>query len=287
MVSGARRRFGAPMFEYEIFRTLLGLYGAPIVIRCPGNCSPLALSLRPCVAGAFSLWCRKGKAFCERALALYHQQHGEDKQNIELSSLEKCLRTPVLLTWIFSSFWNFSDMFWLFLTCKYNKQNIWIGRNFNRLFLCNIQSLETWNLRDRDRDSQIWVPRPRLANMGPETKPRESITPSNRLMLTNLPCSISRAWDYATVPWLRQRQTWSHGTKGWKDACEDNKWMNVECATFSKSVNPQNIEKSVSDILVCIRFPFAAFVYRYHRQIGCFCLFCLFVFAFDYQLLFS
>jgi len=23
----------------------------------------------------------------------------------------------------------------------------------------------------------------------------------------------------------RHRQTWSHGTEGWKDASEDNKWM--------------------------------------------------------------
>jgi len=30
-------------------------------------------------------------------------------------------------------------------------------RNFNKAFLCNIQSLETWNLRDRD--SQKWVSR--------------------------------------------------------------------------------------------------------------------------------
>ena len=43
----------------------------------------LAPSLRPCLAGAFSLWCRKGKAFCEHAFALHRQQHGKDKQNID------------------------------------------------------------------------------------------------------------------------------------------------------------------------------------------------------------
>jgi len=32
--------------------------------------------------------------------------------------------------------------------------------------------------------------------------------------------------------------------------------MIAQCATFSKSLNPQNIEKSVSDILICMRFPF-------------------------------
>jgi len=32
--------------------------------------------------------------------------------------------------------------------------------------------------------------------------------------------------------------------------------MIVQCATFSKSVNPKNIDKSVLDIRICIRFPF-------------------------------
>jgi len=37
---------------------------------------------------------------------------------------------------------------------------------------------------------------------------------------------------------------------------EDNKWMIMQCATFSKSLNPRNINKSVSDIRFRIRFPF-------------------------------
>jgi len=32
--------------------------------------------------------------------------------------------------------------------------------------------------------------------------------------------------------------------------------MIVQCATFSKSLNSQNIDKSDSDILICNRFPF-------------------------------
>ena len=32
--------------------------------------------------------------------------------------------------------------------------------------------------------------------------------------------------------------------------------MIMQCATFSKNLNPQNIEKSVSDIRIRIRFPF-------------------------------
>ena len=61
---------------------------------------------------------------------------------------------------------------------------------------------------------------------------------------------------YTTVQRLHHRQTRSHGTEGWKDASENNKWMIVQCATFSKSLNPQNIIKNVSDIRIRIPFPF-------------------------------
>jgi len=37
---------------------------------------------------------------------------------------------------------------------------------------------------------------------------------------------------------------------------EDNKCVIVQCATFYKSLNPRNINKSVSDIRIRIRFPF-------------------------------
>jgi len=50
MAPGVRSKFGAPMFEPEVFRkqmyctevlvTLLGLFGALIVIRRTGNCAP-------------------------------------------------------------------------------------------------------------------------------------------------------------------------------------------------------------------------------------------------------
>jgi len=55
---------------------------------------------------------------------------------------------------------------------------------------------------------------------------------------------------------LHHSQTRSHNTEGWKDASENNKWMIVQSATFSKSLNPRNIYKSISDIRIRIRFPF-------------------------------
>jgi len=81
----------------------------------------------------------------------------------------------------------------------------------------------------------------------------------NSFMVTNLAYPISNSWgewDYTTVQRLHHRQTWSHGTEGWIDASENNKWMIVQCATFSKSLNPRNIDKSVSDIPIRIRLPF-------------------------------
>jgi len=78
-------------------------------------------------------------------------------------------------------------------------------------------------------------------------------------MLTNLACTISNLrgeWDYTMVQRLPHRQTRSQGTEGWKDASENNKCMIVQCATFSESLNPRNIDKSGSDIRIRIRFPF-------------------------------
>jgi len=64
---------------------------------------------------------------------------------------------------------------------------------------------------------------------------------SNRLMLTNLAWSISRAWewDYTTVLRLHHRQAWSHGTEGWRDASEDRKICNF----FQESGSSKDREK--------------------------------------------
>jgi len=58
MEPGERSKFRAPYsnmscfgskftFSKKVLVTFLGLFVAPIVIWCPGNCVPLALSLRP------------------------------------------------------------------------------------------------------------------------------------------------------------------------------------------------------------------------------------------------
>jgi len=68
--------------------------------------------------------------------------------------------------------------------------------------------------------------------------------------------SCWHTWHNSTVQNSHHRQTRSHGAEGWKDASEDNKLMIVQCATFSKSLNPRNIDKSVLHNRIRIRFPF-------------------------------
>ena len=88
------------------------------------------------------------------------------------------------MTSIFCEFLAFCDVFGLFFTCKYNKQKSLNYINFNKTFLCNIQSIEswylrgqdeTWNLQDRDWDLQKWVSRQDFK----PSRPRPSLeTPS-------------------------------------------------------------------------------------------------------------
>ena len=43
-----------------------------------------------------SLWCREGKAICERTFGLHRQQPGCGKQNVSVAPLEKFLRTTMV-----------------------------------------------------------------------------------------------------------------------------------------------------------------------------------------------
>jgi len=128
----------------KVFVTLLGLYGAPILIRRRGIVPPLPPLVTPlCSRGHFRYAVKRAKRFVNVHWHCIVSNIERISKISSLPPLEKFLRTPVLLTWISSSFWHFSDMFWLFLTCKYNKQKYLNYINFNKPFLCNIQSLET------------------------------------------------------------------------------------------------------------------------------------------------
>ena len=109
----------------KVFVTLLGLYGAHIVIRRPGNCAPLAPLVTPLRSkGAFSLWCKKGKAFCERPLALYRQQHGKDKQNIKFAPWKSFCGRPCFWLGFFQVSGIFPICFGCFLPANTTNINI-------------------------------------------------------------------------------------------------------------------------------------------------------------------
>jgi len=111
-------------------------------------------------------------------------------------------------------------------------------QNFIKNNLCKVSRRR---VRDRDRNP---------------SRPRRDLRPSrprSRFQKTGLETE-NKSRD--SITGLHHRQTRSHGAEGWKGASEDNKWMIVQCAPFCKSLNPRNIDKSVSDIRIRIRFPF-------------------------------
>jgi len=140
MAPGARSRFGAPVLEPEIFRkqmycieeSICGIVGTlrrPRSDSAPGNCFPLSSLVTPLRGkGAFSLWCRKGKAFCERALALYRQQHGKDKQNIEFAPPpgKRFCGRPCFWLGFFQVSGIFPKCFGCFIPANTTNKNIWI-----------------------------------------------------------------------------------------------------------------------------------------------------------------
>jgi len=72
-------------------------------IRCENKwvkkkhcCQWRAFFANVAVTWCISLWCRKGKAFCERLFALHRQQPEKDKQNVDCDPpWGKFLRTPM------------------------------------------------------------------------------------------------------------------------------------------------------------------------------------------------
>ena len=147
------RSFGSKCTVLKnVFVTLLGLYGAPHSDLAPplrfgarGIVTPLPPPrYAPVQYGACSLWCKKGKAFCERAFALHHQQHGKDEQNIEFPHPAKVSADVHAsdLNFIQNS-GIFPTFFGCFLPANTTKKTSLNYRNFNKPFLCNIQSLET------------------------------------------------------------------------------------------------------------------------------------------------
>jgi len=62
---------------------------------CGYCCQRSAFFVTNAVKWSSFLWCRKGKALCERPFALHCQQPEKDKQNVEFSPPENVLRMPM------------------------------------------------------------------------------------------------------------------------------------------------------------------------------------------------
>jgi len=100
-------------------------FGAPIVIRLPGNCVPDAPLVTPLRSrGNFRYGVERAKRFVNVHLHCIVSNMERISKISSCLPLEKFLWTPMLLTLIFFKILVFFDMFWLFLTCKYNKENI-------------------------------------------------------------------------------------------------------------------------------------------------------------------
>jgi len=114
----------------NVFVTLLGLYGAPHSDWAPplrfgarGIVPPLPPLVTPlCSTGHVRYGVKGPKRFVNVHLRCIVSNMERISKISSLPTLEKFLRSPMLLTWIFSKFWHFSDMFWLQLSCKYNQQ---------------------------------------------------------------------------------------------------------------------------------------------------------------------
>jgi len=94
-----------------------------------------------------------------------------------LCSLPNFLKmSSSLLSWILLKFLAFFRPVLVVFNLQIQQKKSLNYKNFTIPFLCNIQSLETWNLRDRDRNSQKWVSR--LVSR-PRPSLKESITACN------------------------------------------------------------------------------------------------------------
>ena len=161
---------------------------------------PFPPSLRPCEArGHFRYGVERAKRFVNVHFIASNMERISKISSL-LHPLEKVSVDARASYLDFSKFWHFSDMFWLFLTCKYSKQKYLNYRNFAKPFICNIRSLETWNLQDRE----LQPSRPRTVTFETETRKngsrdasRDYITAGfNHRSYRNLAMYLTKKWPH-------------------------------------------------------------------------------------------
>ena len=117
-------------------------FGTPILIKRRANCAPLAPSLRPCIGGSIFIMVNVNLHYIVSSM--------ESISKISsLPSPGKVFADARASDLNFFNFLAFSQRVLVVSYLQANKKSL-NYRNFNKPYLCNIQSLETWNLRDRD-----------------------------------------------------------------------------------------------------------------------------------------
>ena len=101
-------------------------------------------------------WCSRDRNFEIETLLKLRDQTSQKIPRLDIwkfvyfSDIKIKLSPPV--SWTFSNFWHFSDLFWLFLTCKVQIQQRKSSlnyRSFTKPYYCDIQSLKTIGLWPR------------------------------------------------------------------------------------------------------------------------------------------
>ena len=97
----------------------------PIEIRRPGNCVPLVPLVTPlCRMGHVRYGAKSAKRFVNVHLHCIVSNMERISKISSFPTQESFCGCPCFWLEFCSKFWHFSDMFWLFFTCKYNKQKI-------------------------------------------------------------------------------------------------------------------------------------------------------------------
>ena len=162
------------LWQFWVFMVPPQWFGAPIVIQLQRNCAPLVPLDTPLRSrGHFCYGVERAKRFVNMHLHCIVSNMERINKISSLPPWKKICGRPCFWLECFQISGIFPTCYGCFLAANTTNKKYLNYRNFNQPFLCNIQSLETWNSRDRneawnlrDRDSQKWVsrwiPRPSL-----------------------------------------------------------------------------------------------------------------------------
>jgi len=131
----------------KAFLASLGKFGQKS-FASPKIC--LLLHLCSCLLTCYR-WCSRDRNLRDRDQVKISRWDRDFRlQNLCILPNKKKKMSSSLLTWIFFKFLAFFRCVLVVSYLQIQQKKYLNYRNFNKPFLCNIQSLETWNSRDRD-----------------------------------------------------------------------------------------------------------------------------------------